>query len=734
MPTAPATPKPPRTARTAILGLLMLLAGSLGWAASDDRSTLTLDDDTRHLLIGQHLQFLEDPTGTLTFNEASAPDQRYHDSTATVPDLGFTRSVYWARFSLHNTTGGKTLWYLDYSDVMFQYIDVFIRDQQGQVTSFVAGSMQTPSANTLKAYTHVFPIRLGWNERVDIYLRLKTDYAFVVPLNLWHPDEYARTNTGISNLHGLYMGIALAMLVYNLALLMAFREWSYLWYVLFVATVLVNNTCLNGLMRFHTDLSSEWLNTCFSSSYNLAAVAGWLFAGAFLNAGRAFNRIKWIGILINIPIIFLYAAGFTLEWCIINGVYVQSASVIIFAFGLRQALQGSRAALFFCLGFGSFLAGVILFTSMLFGLISLNSFTHYATEIGSALEALLLSLALSDKMRQMRIEKDHSQQALQDSQQQQLAMAEHYSRTLEADVAARTQELSARTSELSTKNIELMAQRHALQAKTDELVATQQKLVASEKMAALGVFAAGLAHEINNPANFVAAGTQNAVVQVRDLHALIFDSMGEDAHAEIKDEFDQHFSKISDSLDVIKTGVARIENVVKHLRATHPEGEVGMQSADVVGTLEAAWQVLAPTLKIPVEVSTDFQVRPAIPYLVAEVHQVFLALLGNAVHAIEDAIPFRGAEYRGEIRLSSRQEAGNLVMTVSDNGIGIAANTLEKVFDPFFTTKVVGRGAGLGLSMARDVVTKHGGSLEVQSVSGEGSAFTLVLPVAEHSA
>ena len=217
-------------------------------------------------------------------------------------------------------------------------------------------------------------------------------------------------------------------------------------------------------------------------------------------------------------------------------------------------------------------------------------------------------------------------------------------------------------------------------------------------MAALGVFTAGMAHEINNPANFVAAGAQNAEVQLSQLQGFVGELLDDDADPDIRGEFGNHFRKLGDSLGVIRTGITRIEHVVKHLRATHPEGDAGMQTANVVESLESAWRVLSPTVKTPLVLSTQFEARPEVPCLVAEIHQVFLALLSNAAHAVEDAVATNGPEYRGEIRLASHQADGKLVITVSDNGIGIPADKLDKVFDPFFTTKAVGRGAGLGLA------------------------------------
>jgi signal transduction histidine kinase len=323
-------------------------------------------------------------------------------------------------------------------------------------------------------------------------------------------------------------------------------------------------------------------------------------------------------------------------------------------------------------------------------------------------------------MQQMREEKESNQRQLHEAQKYQITMAENYSRKLEADVFTRTEQLTV-------SNIELMAQREALHAKTEELVATQQRLVASEKMAALGVFTAGMAHEINNPANFVSVGAQNTAVQLAEFRGFVSDLLSDDPDPEITEAFDTRFRKLEKSNSTIAEGISRIEKVVKQLRADHPEGDTGMQPADVVASLESASRTIMLSLESDITLTTDFCVRPIVPCLIAEVQQVFLALLSNAAHAIEDAVAVNGPDYKGEIKLASLEADGKLVITVSDNGIGIPADKIDKIFDPFFTTKTVGRGAGLGLSMARDVVKKHHGTLEVESTVGEGTTFTLEL-------
>ncbi len=261
-----------------------------------------------------------------------------------------------------------------------------------------------------------------------------------------------------------------------------------------------------------------------------------------------------------------------------------------------------------------------------------------------------------------------------------------------------------------------------------ELVATQQRLIASEKMAALGVFTAGMAHEINNPANFISVSVQNSAAQLKKFRTFIDDLLDAEADPDIVKEFDTHFLKLETLNETALYGVSRIEHVVKSLRASNPEGVPEMHPANLMETLEDAWYIVEPLLSLPVAVKWELQARPLVECLVAEINQVFIALLTNAGHAIEDAAANRDGIFEPLITLASHEEDDSLVVSVTDNGIGIADDIREKIFDPFFTTKTVGRGSGLGLSMVRDVLQKHKGSITFDSTVGQGSSFTLRLP------
>jgi signal transduction histidine kinase len=298
------------------------------------------------------------------------------------------------------------------------------------------------------------------------------------------------------------------------------------------------------------------------------------------------------------------------------------------------------------------------------------------------------------------------------------------------------EKLAAQADALTQKQraIEVLTQHRAeLEKAVDErtraLIDTQKKLVASEKMAALGVFTAGMAHEINNPANFVAVGAQNARAQLDEFSRFLNDLMDPEADPEIRTQFAGHFSKIGDSLEVVHGGIRRIESVVRQLRAHHPEGDPGRQDTDIIAVLESAWRWLSASLRTPVRLSTDFGSREQVCCAVSQIEQVFLALLTNAIHGIEDAIPHRADTWQGEVHLASHAEASHLVITVTDNGIGISDEHVDRIFDAFFTTKTVGRGAGLGLSMARDVILEHGGQLEVSSTRHVGATAIVRLPL-----
>jgi PAS domain S-box-containing protein len=265
----------------------------------------------------------------------------------------------------------------------------------------------------------------------------------------------------------------------------------------------------------------------------------------------------------------------------------------------------------------------------------------------------------------------------------------------------------------------------------------QAQLIQAEKLASLGQMAAGLAHEINNPVSYVASnlraleGYALAVGPLLRMLREIVEEPGTEPRtltaAQLErmrqlwrqGDLDELLSDMPELIQESLTGTKHIKEIAHSLRSFAREDDGKPQAVDLNEELESTLRMVWNELKYKCEVKRDFGQLPRITGLPTQLVQVFTNLLLNAAHAIET---------RGEIRIRTRQEGDEVVVEISDTGKGMTAETLSKLFTPFFTTKPRGQGTGLGLSISRDIVTRHGGRIEVKSEPGQGSTFTLYLP------
>jgi PAS domain S-box-containing protein len=266
-------------------------------------------------------------------------------------------------------------------------------------------------------------------------------------------------------------------------------------------------------------------------------------------------------------------------------------------------------------------------------------------------------------------------------------------------------------------------------------------LMQSEKLASIGLLSAGVAHEINNPLAFIA---NNLAVLERDvggMRALInFYEGYTQAKAralmeadvlrkaeELSNEFDWPY--VRDNLDRImqrtREGVQRVATIVGHLRGLARTAPPRFESAALSDILDTALEMIAPQLKRgQIQVSVERRVLPKIACVPAQISQVMINLFVNAIQAMEEKP--RPDGHRLSISLLRTGNGQSLV--VRDTGGGIAPENIERIFDPFYTSKPVGEGTGLGLAISHGIVTGHGGRISVESTSGVGTTFTVMLP------
>lgn len=268
----------------------------------------------------------------------------------------------------------------------------------------------------------------------------------------------------------------------------------------------------------------------------------------------------------------------------------------------------------------------------------------------------------------------------------------------------------------------------ALRQTLNELKATQSQLIQSEKMASLGELTAGIAHEIQNPLNFV----NNFSEVNKELISEMESALGTKNFDDVKDLA----KTIADNQEKINQHGKRADAIVKSM-LQHSRTSSGQKELTDVNSLCDEYLRLAyhgirakdKSFNTTIEKNLD----PSIPNLnivPQDIGRVILNLINNAFYAVDEKAKTSGTEYTPTVMVSTRRLENVVEIKVEDNGMGISGEVMEKIFQPFFTTKPAGQGTGLGLSLAYDIVTKgHGGQLRMETEVGKGSTFFITIPL-----
>jgi two-component system, NtrC family, sensor kinase len=270
----------------------------------------------------------------------------------------------------------------------------------------------------------------------------------------------------------------------------------------------------------------------------------------------------------------------------------------------------------------------------------------------------------------------------------------------------------------------------------------------AQKLEAVGGLAAGIAHELNTPIQFVGDNTRflqdafTALISVLEKYQQLRESAArggagsamaqEVANCEKEADLEYLLEEIPKAITQSLDGVTRVATIVRAMKEfAHPGG--GEKAAtDLNQALESTLVVARSEIKYVAAVETDFGKLPLVACDGSDMNQVFLNLLINAAHAIKDLVKERGT--KGVIRVSTREDGQDVLVSIGDTGCGIPDSIRGRIFEPFFTTKEVGRGTGQGLAIARSIVVdKHGGSLTFESEVGKGTTFFIRLPIGGRS-
>ena len=281
--------------------------------------------------------------------------------------------------------------------------------------------------------------------------------------------------------------------------------------------------------------------------------------------------------------------------------------------------------------------------------------------------------------------------------------------------------------------------RKALYAAKDQDIddkAAKLKAAHCEKLATLGSITAGVAHEVNNPNNFVNLSADMLGKELSVVQQYLFELAGEDADPEIIRSFKQKFEPLFAYLDTIKDGTERIKIIVEGLRNYTQQNDDELKVVVVTDLIDATVRLVQSQYKKVVKFTLNYQQSPSVQCYPSKLNQILMNLIVNACHAIEQ----QGAQNEGfigsvtigceQIQWQKDGQPVKMVeITVADTGCGMTEETKAKLFEPFYTTKGSEKGTGLGLSISADLVAEHHGQLLVESKLNHGTTFILRLPV-----
>jgi len=702
--------------------LLVFFAASIAQA-----QPVVINKYSKIVNVNSGIEILEDANHTISPENAFKSNQ-FKPLPAGTPNENISSSAFWFRFKIRNETNLPQL-ILKLANPAIDSIDYYEQLDADLIRSYSTGQSMPFSHREYLSSDFLFTVHLQPYTEKYIYFRVSTTGALLLPLEtgtetaVFYSDKYKDI------FWGMYIGLMLAMLLYNCFIYSTTKDNSYLYYIFYLITVFLTQITISGY-AFQLLWPNHSLYAKYSIFFNpvLAGVTAIVFIRHFLKT-KTFVPFIHKGFIV---FAVLYVSGGLLG-C--SGNYKAGLSTIdmtagliaiyVLITGIAVSLKKYRPAVFFLIAWIVFMAGVFIFVFKNFNILPYNNFTIYTMPVGSAMEVLLLSFALADRINTLKKEVEASQV------KEMLALLENERIVYEQNLM-----LEARVNE---RTIELKLSNDGLNKAMEDLKNTEAQLIESEKMAALGQLTAGMAHEINNPINFVTSHIQpldrdvqmllDAVDELEKImqeETTTAEKQGKADSYKKSIDFDYLREEISQLLHGIGEGASRTAEIVNGLRIFSRLDEGDLKKADINEGLDATLIIANHLFVHNIKVKKKYGNIPLPECYPGQVNQAFLNIIINAVSAIKEKF---GEAEGGLVTITTGCNEDSVIITIADNGIGMDEHTSRHIFEPFFTTRKVGEGTGLGLSVVFNIIARHNGHIEVHSRSGIGSIFTISIPM-----
>lgn len=651
---------------------------------------------------------------------ANILSKKFVRNTKSVPVFLEKKNDVWLRLRFQNETNADLKLNIQYANIPLLQA---YRLNGSQLCPILETGSQFPFEQRIeKTVTYSFNLKLAKGETGTYYIHVVSEHPVELPIAIHSESSLKNADVNQSAIIGAYFGILLAIFLYNLFLYFATSDRSYLIYVSYLLALILAQAIISGwAFKFFWPELPVLNRYAVLVSSGLAGFAGVCFGLSFLQTAKYTPLMHkfFIAFAVFYAIAVLLAftpfknAGYT----ILNFNGMAAGSLLLFT-SAYISRAGYRPAKYYLFAWSAFLIGLIIFILRNLGVLPINGFTTYTLYLGSAVEAVLLSIALADRINVLRQEKELSQRQTLEALEENQKLVKEQNIVLE-------QKVSERTAELETALVDLKD--------------AQAQLVNAEKMASLGQLTAGIAHEINNPINFVKSNIKPLQLDIKDLIEVIdeYDTLHntseEDLQKKLKDidalkkQIDISFVKqeLHSLIKGIEDGAERTAEIVRGLRTFSRLDESEIKTVNIHDGLDSTLVLLKNSMPHHLKIEKQYDAHGDIECLPGKLNQVFMNILNNAIQAIT-AKPVQGNNEN--ILLRTEDVGDDIRIHIKDSGGGMPEEVRNRIFEPFFTTKDVGEGTGLGLAIVYKIIEQHHGKIEVTSTIGEGTEFIITLP------
>ena len=635
---------------------LLFICFSLLFAATSHAEIVDIGNDIKSLNLGSYLKYYEDTTNSLSYEEIK--DKSFTPSLTTSLNWGYTRSTYWLGTKIRNSGNQQKTVFLNASNHYLEHFNLFLFSDTTLIEKYEFGALSKYKSRPIQ-------ISLKAGEEISFLCMAKSNTVLRIPVYLYSEEGLAEHRQSKNIIIGIFLGVFLFLMGLSVLISLALKGRIYTVFGLFIffytiyflgSENLIPKVLIFGRYNF--------LMQCTVAIIPIIQFCYIYFSKLFFDFR---GKVKWIrySFTFMLTVTALLFVLFPFNYYLANRLLFYIPSIFgfaLFGISLYVWLKLKRVFLrFYVLATFLFIAGVTLHNLTNSSAIN-NSFLAFnSIKFSYLLLLTIFAYALTDRF---------------------LLFSQNFTNILNEKVEERTTELEKTMFDLKRK---------------------QQQLIHSEKMATVGVLTAGLAHELNNPLNFINGGIE--LIKARN-----------EEEQFIQDE------EILSSFGFIEQGFERASTIVSSI-LEFSEGKKGTQTKQKLeDIIDRTIQVLPPKMEALFEIERNYKQNIEIVVESSGIHQVFLALFDNAVYYAKQSTN------KPRIVVDIISKAAYYQITISNNGPVIPEDVLPRIFDPFYTTKEVGEGTGLGLSSVLSIVQEHGGSIEAINLK-DGVSFVIKLPI-----